>query len=73
MRHLSISSKPARGLLILVLVLLGLALAPRSSLAQSIIQGNQLDADVVIDNDVIMSGDTVTLSGTVQGLSLIHI
>lgn len=67
MRHLSVTSKPARGLLILVLVLLGLALAPRSSLAQSIIQGDQLDADVVIDNDVIMNGDTVTLSGTVRG------
>ena len=67
MRHPSFSSKPLRGLAILLLVLLGLALAPRTSFAQSIIQGNQLDADVVIDNDVIMSGDIVTLSGTVRG------
>ena len=52
---------------ILLLILLAFAWAPRTAFAQAIIRGDTIPAGEVVDNDVILSGDVVHLSGTVRG------
>lgn len=67
MRHSSFPALFARSTAIFALVLLGLLLAPRTLLAQSIVRGNTVPAGEVIDNDVVLYGDEVLLSGTIKG------
>lgn len=67
MRHTSFPALLARGLALFALVLIGLALMPGATLAQTIVQGDRVYSGEVIDNDVVMSGDEVLLAGTVKG------
>lgn len=53
--------------LLLLLVLIALAWAPRAALAQAIIRGDTIPAGEVVDNDVILTGDVVHLAGTIEG------
>lgn len=71
MRHSSYRPTLPRSLAVLALVLLSLVLAPRTSFAQTIVQGDRLDSGEVIDNDVVMNGDEVILAGTVKGNAFI--
>jgi hypothetical protein len=63
--------KLGRTLALLLLAFIALSVAPRSALAQSIIRGDQLLSGEVVDNDVVMFGDDVHLSGTVKGNAFI--
>lgn len=67
----SFSKTLSRGLAIILLIFVALSFAPRSAVAQTIIRGDLLDADEVIDNDVVMTGDEVRLAGTVRGNAFI--
>lgn len=71
MRHSSFPALSARITAILTLVLLGLLLAPRTLLAQTIVRGDRVESDEVIDNDVVLYGDEVVLAGTVKGNTFI--
>ena len=53
--------------ILLLLILIALAWAPRAALAQAIVRGDTIPAGEVVDNDVILSGDVVHLAGTVRG------
>lgn len=64
-------SKLSRVAAIFLLILVALMLTPRTSLAQTIVRGDQLNSGEVIDNDVIMFGDEVHLAGTVKGNAFI--
>ena len=71
MRPSSLRATFLRGMAIFLLVLTGLSIAPQTSFAQAIIQGDRLEAGEVIDNDVVLSGDDVQLAGTVKGNAFI--
>ena len=60
-----------RGMAILLLILIGLTIAPQTLFAETIIRGDTVPSGEVIDNDVIMRGDTVQLSGTIKGNAFI--
>jgi len=60
-----------RGIAISLLILIGLAIAPQTLFAETIIRGDTVLSGEVIDNDVVMSGDVVQLSGTVKGNAFI--
>lgn len=57
----------ARLAVIITLILVGLSMVPRAAQAQTIIRGDRVFSGQVIDNDVIMYGTDVRLSGTVIG------
>ena len=71
MRPSSIRPTLMRGVAIFLLILIGLAIAPQTLFAQAVIRGGSLYPGEVIDNDVIMTGDAVQLSGTVKGNAFI--
>jgi hypothetical protein len=58
-------------LIILVLILFGFTITPQATLAQTIVRGDSLLSGEVIENDVVMFGDDVQLSGTVVGNAFI--
>lgn len=71
MRPSSMRPTLMRGIAIFLLILIGLAIAPQTLFAQAVIRGGNLYPGEVIDNDVIMTGDAVQLSGTVKGNAFI--
>ena len=67
-KGLSMTTRRTSQIAVLICLILFAALfGPRTAFAQTIAIGNQLDADEVIANDVVMTGDEIRLSGVVEG------